>query len=269
MNMEKHYTFSNKYMFSSVMRNPDICKAVLERILNREINRVEYPDYEKTIDPKNIFTKGIRIDIYCKGDDTVYSVEMQNVLDEYLPKRSRYYQSLMDSDQLEKGDFYGNLKTSFIILICRFDYYNEGRHIYTFENRCIQDVDIKKGDEVQTIILNTKGTMNDISKPLKAFLDYIETGAIDNEDYLIKEIDDSVVFNNSDKKWRNEIMTFEQELKNTAYLASKETAAQYEPRIKDMVITMIKSGIDKDTILETSKIDESLYEELAKMYKPE
>ena len=64
-------------------------------------------------------------------------------------------------------------------------------------------------------------------------------------------------------------MTFEQELKNTAYLASKETAAQYEPRIKDMVITMIKSGIDKDTILETSKIDESLYEELAKMYKPE
>ena len=38
-----------------------------------------------------------------------------------LPKRSRYYQSVMDSEILKKGVHYSRLNDSYIIFICTFD----------------------------------------------------------------------------------------------------------------------------------------------------
>lgn len=64
--------------------------------------------------------------------------------------------SRMDLNILEKGDNYKDLKRSFIIFVCTFDLFGEGRHIYTFENRCIQNPDLGLGDDTTKIILNTK-----------------------------------------------------------------------------------------------------------------
>lgn len=46
-------------------------------------------------------------------------------------------QGMIDLNILEKGDNYKDLKRIFIIFVCTFDFFGEGRHIYTFENRCI------------------------------------------------------------------------------------------------------------------------------------
>ena len=43
---------------------------------------------------------------------------------------------------------------SFVIFVCSFDLFGEGRHIYTFENRCIQNTELGLGDDTTKIILN-------------------------------------------------------------------------------------------------------------------
>ena len=66
------------------------------------------------------------------------------------------------------------MERRYVIFICTFDLFGKGRHIYTFENRCLQDYEIGFGDETTKIILNTKGTMNDVSSEMKRLLDYID-----------------------------------------------------------------------------------------------
>ena len=43
------------------------------------------------------------------------------------------------------------------------------KNIYTFENRCIQDLGLRLGDDATKIILNTKGTMDDITPEMKKY----------------------------------------------------------------------------------------------------
>ena len=52
--------------------------------------------------------------------------------------------------------------------------FGEGRHIYTFENRCIQNPDLGLGEDTTKIILNTKGTMDDVTPEMKKLLDFID-----------------------------------------------------------------------------------------------
>ena len=59
-----------------------------------------------------------------------------------LPKRSRYYQGMIDLNLLQKGEDYNRLKKSYVIFICTEDIFQKKRAIYTFENLCIQALGI-------------------------------------------------------------------------------------------------------------------------------
>lgn len=206
-NYSKEITLRNKTVFGIIMRKKELCRKCLERILNRPIADIDLPEVEKTID-LSFYSKGIRLDVYCKDNDEVINVEMQNDFFSYLPKRGRYYQVMMDKDMLDKGDPYTKLKRNVIIFICRFDMYGLGRHIYTFENRCVDIPELSYGDGTQKIILNTVGTADDIPLPLKVFLDYIETG--EPKDEYTEEIETVIDGLRNDREWRNKIMTYEQ-----------------------------------------------------------
>lgn len=66
-------------------------------------------------------SKSIRLDIYVEDDkNTVFNLEMQTTNYEELPKRSRYYQDIIDLKLIEKGQSYDILKTSYVIFICTF-----------------------------------------------------------------------------------------------------------------------------------------------------
>lgn len=90
-----------------------------------------------------------------------------------LPKRSRYYSAMIDMQLLDKSVAYRHLNDTYIIFICPFDLYGLGRHIYTFDGRCREDPAIKINDGATRIFLNAKGTMDDVSAGLRAFLDYV------------------------------------------------------------------------------------------------
>lgn len=188
-------------------RNPKFCKPFLERVLGIKISRIEYPKSQDVID-LSADAKSVRLDIYVEDDDNaVYNIEMQTTENGNLPKRTRYYQGMIDLGILEKGENYKNLKRSFIIFVCTFDLFGKGRHIYTFENRCIQDFALRLGDDATKIILNTKGTMDDITPEMKRVLDFIDgKGASDEYTRALEEEIESVRKN---EKWRPDYMTLQ------------------------------------------------------------
>ena len=168
--MEKSFEelqIKDDFMFGVIMRDPKFCRPFLERVLGMKIARLEYPSSQEMID-LSADAKSVRLDIYAEdGNDTVYNIEMQTVKNRNLPKRARYYQGMIDLNILEKGENYRDLKQSIIIFVCTFDLFGKGRHIYTFENRCIQDGSISFGDGTAKIMLNTKGTVDDVTPEMK------------------------------------------------------------------------------------------------------
>lgn len=133
------------------MQQPELCKELLQRILPElEIDHIEYPEAQKGIRP-DVDAKNVRLDVYVKdGKGTIYDIEMQVADTKELPKRTRYYQSLIDLQLIDKGQAYKKLKPSYIIFICPFDVFGRGRHIYTFENTCRED---QRRHEYMTLLM--------------------------------------------------------------------------------------------------------------------
>ena len=195
------------FMFSVIMRNPKFCKPFLERVLGVKISRIEYPRPQETIDIATD-AKSVRLDIFVEdGEETVYNIEMQAATNRNLPKRTRYYQGMIDLNILEKGKDYKELKRSFVIFVCAFDLFGEGRHIYTFENRCIQNLGLGLGDDTVKIILNTKGTIDDVTPELKRLLDFIDGKK--PEDDFTRELDKAVQSARKNERWRLGYMTLQ------------------------------------------------------------
>ena len=196
---------SNDFLFGKIMRKPALCKRMLEIILGIKIDRIEYLEAQKSID-EEWDARSIRLDIYVQdSEDVAYNIEIQTVNTGNLPKRSRYYQSVLDMQQLNKGEHYRNLKKTYIIFICTFDLFKKGRHVYTFENRCREEDSLRLGDETYKMFLNTEGIMDDVSADLKAFLDYM--GGRPSEHEFVQELSHEVMLAKQNKEWRREYMT--------------------------------------------------------------
>lgn len=98
-----------------------------------------------------------------------------------LAWKSSTYQNLIDVDILGRGADYLLLNRSFVIFICMEDTFHKGRHIYTFENRCIQDTELALGDGTVKIFLNPYSDMDDVTPELGNFLKYLAEGVATDE----------------------------------------------------------------------------------------
>lgn len=218
-------TIQDNFIFQKVMRNKRICKGTLERLLDIEIKDISYPEEEKTINVRQD-SKSIRLDVYVNDDKgTVFNIEMQTSKDmEELVKRTRYYQALIDIDLLEKGQDYESLNDTYIIFICAFGLFGGNRHKYTFKNLCLEEQGLDLKDGTTKMFLSAKGTADDISKPLKNFLDYIDGQAPADE--LMREIDDEVTTARHCDDWRREYMTLALEMRKAQKVAREEGKAE-------------------------------------------
>lgn len=167
-------TIQDNFIFQHVMRNPEICKNFLEKLLNLTIKRVNYLQPEKTVAPR-VESKSVRFDLYIEDERGIaYDVEMQTTNSAgTLAKRIRYYQSAMDTDALKRGNDYAKLKDSFIIFVCTFDPFDKGLYAYTFRNRCVESDGLELNDGAKKIFLNTKGMTGNLNDDIKNFLMYI------------------------------------------------------------------------------------------------
>ena len=197
---------SNDFLFGKIMRNPELCRELLQRILpDLDIERIEYPETQKSIQP-DVDARSVRLDVYVKDDkDTVYDIEMQVADTRELPKRSRYYQGMIDLQLIDKGQTYKKLNQSYIIFICPFDLFGKGRHVYTFENVCKEDTSVSLHDGTTKIFLNAYGMMDDVSEELKAFLDYV--AGRDSDDVFVQKLEEALEDAKRNREWRHEYMT--------------------------------------------------------------
>lgn len=66
---------------------------------------------------------------------------MQTINKHDLPLRSRYYQAMMDIDNLGTGTHFTDLKECYILFICTFDPYGRNLPKYTFRERSEEIID--------------------------------------------------------------------------------------------------------------------------------
>ena len=154
-------TIQDNFLFQKVMQNKRLCQRLIQKLLHIRVKDITYPDAEKTLETSPT-QKGIRLDLYVETDEgTIIDIEMQTADKSlgWLPKRTRYYQAMIDLNVLGKGKEYIELKQSFVIFICTFDPFpGSNRKMYTFTNRCHEQDGLELGDETVKIFLNTKGT---------------------------------------------------------------------------------------------------------------
>ena len=165
-------TFTDDFMFGTVMKNKVICKGVLERLLHIKVGKIEYPSLQKTIAPF-YESKGIRLDVYVSDSERVFDIEIQTSIPPSLPKRTRYYQSLMDVDNLLRGQNYAELKESYVIFICTQDPFGKGLPVYTFRNVCSEDGSILLDDKSYKVFYNVGAYGKEDEPELSALLEYL------------------------------------------------------------------------------------------------
>ena len=141
--------------------------------------------------------KGVRLDVYAKDEkNTHYDVEMQLLKRDALPKRSRYYHSQMDMELLASGERYDKLPNTYVIFICDFDLFSDGKYRYRFQNVC-RETGRKLGDGAETIFLSTRGKNPDeVSEELVSFLEFVGVGQDGNSekfgDMYVTRLQDSI-----------------------------------------------------------------------------
>lgn len=188
-------TIRDNFMFAAVMMQVDNCRYFLEMVLGIQVARIEI-SYEKSI-IYNPECKGVRLDVYARDEfNTCYNVEMQVEKDK-LGRRARYYHSHMDMELLESGAEYDILPSSYVIFVCDFDPFEKGKYCYTFENRCLEDLELGLDDGSRSVFLSTKGKNGDkIPKELKAFLEFVGRDTPSNdmktEDSYVKQLQKSI-----------------------------------------------------------------------------
>ena len=215
------------FLFKKVMHNKRICKHLLEEILQAKIEEITYQEVEHTLDAF-YDSRGVRLDVII-GDEkqTRYNLEMQvkNVSNPHtktyvLPKRTRYYQAMIDVDSLKKGQSFDLLPPTYIIFICAFDFFSKGNYIYTFKKRCLEDLELEYPDEATTILLNTKGTHGKVSKDIKSFFEYVNKHIVTSE--FTQEIAEEIVQIKGDEKARLEYMSLKTFVQDNRYEAYSE-----------------------------------------------
>ena len=208
--MKKRYeelTFADDFLFCKIMQsNPELCRELTQLILGKRIGKIiklnkQHP-IEITADGR-----GVRFDIYMEDDaNTVYNIEMQAGTVTNIAFRTRYYQGMIDLDQIERGARFQDLRKTYIIFICLENPFPEiGLHKYSFRSVCAEQPQLELGDGVQKVLISASGTQEDVSEDLKSFLNYV-AGKLPESD-LTRKLEEVVAKAREHIEWRKEYMT--------------------------------------------------------------
>ena len=225
--------FTDDFIFSLVMRDPELCRALLTLVLPGEefgeIKLMKSPNplidepldenedaHALTVETQKSlkFVKdmhGVRFDAYIRSENIWAEVEMQTTSNLALGKRSRYYQANMDLDCLEEGADYTKLKKCYVIFICTFDYFKKDEPVYFFRSWDTEK-NLPLDDFSYKIVLNAACSPEKVPEELKPLYGYLNDPRQSQDSPLTRRIDARVKKFNTDE-WRRKYMTFEYLLK--------------------------------------------------------
>lgn len=187
----KKLTLADDFIFSRVMQNVEICKEVLELLLKINITKIEYPTVQKVFQSlKN--SKGIRLDVYVQetGGQRVFDIEIQTVITKEEALRARYYQGMLDLDNLLKGNDYTELPQTYIIFLCMKDPFGLNLPVYHKQSFIDPDNRHSYDDKTKKIFYNV-GRYQDVEDPkIRRFLGYLKKK--ETSDKLTRRLDQMV-----------------------------------------------------------------------------
>jgi predicted transposase/invertase (TIGR01784 family) len=250
-------TFTDDFMFCNILQcNPDICKDLVELLLDRKVSSIKMPELQKSIKITSD-GKGVRFDVYFEDDNTIYDIEMQTTNQYNLPQRSRYYQGVADVNQIRSGAEYSELKNSYIIFINTFDLFGRDFPIYTFEHFCREDKTLALADGTFRVFINAASTQKNMPPELRGFLDYLLSGLPCSD--LTGRIEQRVDSARSNKNWEVSYMTLAEKYKEMFIEGREEGLAE----AKTMLIgNLHRSGM---ATAEIAKLVETPEDEVAKI----
>ena len=197
--------FSDDFMFGAVMREPEICKGVLERLLRVRIDHIEYPELQKSISPF-YSRKGVRLDVYVADGGRVFDVECQTYRAEDIGRRTRYYQAMIDIDSLMRGADYSELKESFVVFICLDDPFSAGLPAYTFERTCRESGAVDLGDRTHHVIFNASAWERETDAGIRDLLSFVKSNRAESD--FTRGIADMVQTKKFEQSFVNEYMAW-------------------------------------------------------------
>ena len=158
----------------------------------------------------------IIMDVFLRDDNRIITVEMQTGHKKELPKRSRYYQSVVDVSTTPTGAKYRHLPDNILIFICTFDPFDRDLPRYTFQYTCNEAPTLKLQDGSLRIFLNTTATeLSDLDQKLQAFYHYLQKGVVESE--LARTISDSITTLKNNSLERRHYMTWAVKMADARY----------------------------------------------------
>ena len=100
----KEMNLTDDFLFDVATAELENCKTIIELSTGLRLKSLKWKEGQKVI--HNIPGKrGIRMDFVAESEDgRVFDVEMQNRKEGNIPKRTRFYQALMDAPMLKSGE---------------------------------------------------------------------------------------------------------------------------------------------------------------------
>lgn len=189
---------TDDFLFDVTTEELENCKAIIELTTGLRLKSLKWKSGQKVI--HNLPGKrGVRLDFVAESEDgRIFDVEMQNRNEGNIPKRTRFYQALIDAPILKSGERgFDKMNPLYIIIICNYDPYGKKKYCYTFDNQCKEVPGLRLGDEVTKLLLSTKGeNEEEVSKELVDFLHYVtesnENGLPDECDERLKRLHESI-----------------------------------------------------------------------------
>ena len=276
-------TFTDNFMFQSVMMNEDICQEVLERILQIKLSKIRILQKEKAIQGGPL-ARSVRFDVYCEDEKgNAFDVEMQNVNEGDLPLRARYYQSMMDSEILRRGaKTYHEFNRGVIIFLCAFNPFDGKHRLYHAKNHLLETPDFLYEDRALKIFACTEGESEGTPVEILRFLSYLKDSQA--SDGLTEKIESAVSSYRLSPSWRGQYMenhAYEWDLRDRGRkeglaLGKAEGIAQGrtegiaqgktegEERYGKLIRALISDG--KESLIPKTADDPELRESLYKQY---
>lgn len=245
-------TIANNFIFYKVMHNnPEICKELLEILLEMKLDRIEMRQEEEV--EIDYGKKGIRMDVYACGVDKAFNIELQTSDTGELPERARYYQGVLDVDQLNKGVEYSELKTSYVIFICIPDIFKKGLGKYSFENICKENSEVVLNDRAYKYFFIAKNYDKILNEDQKDFLRLVLSNECSSG--FSNKISKMVEAAKHNTQWRKQFMEFERQMAYSFREGKAEGLAEGKAEAKEeVVVEMLKKDISPELIAECVKL---------------
>lgn len=247
-------TLADNFIFCKVMTsNPDLCKELLELLLNIKIERIEIPVAERSF-KVDYDSKGIRFDVYVKdGTGRCFDIEIQTTNRTNLAKRARYYQGLMDVDSLVSGADYSELNESYVIFLCMEDAFGNGLPVYDFHQVCKQDSEVLLNDGTHKVFFNASKYDKMPTESLREFFKFLN--GLNAASDFTDQLEQKVRYAKTNAQWRHRFMTWEQEMR-----------IQVKEKSEQLAKIIAKEIAEEQT---AEKVEETAKKLLAEKIEPE